>query len=154
MNDKIKLIESLPNYNKLYNTYVNNINEPFIEYGFNLIDNDEYKTVHFIICPDIDFTDEIIENDLFKNVSSIIICCNYEQSLNKLNHLYNTCNNINASCNNLYVWFNCNEINKNLINTYKSENYIYNEKNYINRLLYIMQSYYDNNDNNYSCNIL
>ena len=72
MNDKIKLVETLPNYNKLYSNYINNCSEPFVEYAFNLIENDEYNTVHLIVCPDIDFTDEILQNELFLNISSII----------------------------------------------------------------------------------
>ncbi len=75
-----KILNRLPNKNKLYDNYLYDIKEPFVEYGF-FLQKEDINIGEFIVvvCPENinDYDKEIFKNDYFKNITALIICDNY-----------------------------------------------------------------------------
>lgn len=71
-----KILNKLPNKNKLYDNYLYDIKEPFTEYGFSL--QKEYNIGEFrvIVCPEniYKYDKDIFKNNYFKNITAVIIC--------------------------------------------------------------------------------
>jgi hypothetical protein len=76
-----KVLNRLPNKNKLYNNYLYDVKEPFIEYGFFLHKEDETNNSGefiVVVCPEnINTYDKnIFTNVYFKTITALIICHN------------------------------------------------------------------------------
>ncbi len=81
LEDKLKVINNLSNTSKLFDIYIPDIEEPFMQYI--------YKNCIFTICP---FSADIysnINNDIFKNIYGIILCYNDKTTIKNINNLYN-----------------------------------------------------------------
>jgi hypothetical protein len=124
-----QVLNKLPNKNKLYDNYLYDIKEPFIEYGFFLQKEDETNNAGefiIVVCPEnINVYDRnIFKKDYFKNITALIICnnTNYNDILEAKEiinimfneQLYNQFNNINS----------------------KDLHYNFSDNNWINRIYY------------------
>jgi hypothetical protein len=153
-----KVLNRLPNKNKLYNNYLYDVKEPFVEYGFFIHKEDEtnYDNQFIIIaCPENinEYNKNIFKMDYFKNITALIICYN---DYNDINNDYN--NIINAK-EIIHIMFNKQTNNTNS----KDLHYNFSDNNWINRIYYHIDiPFTPLNDNNkidifdYSdiCNIL
>jgi hypothetical protein len=157
--DKLHFISSMKNCSKLYDMYLNEINVPFIEYGYTITLNDIPHQAIFILCPDITYTDELMKNDYFKNIVSYIVCCNYDQSVYKLQQ-YNQIISKHSifTYNDMYIWFISKKKDDVLLTIRNSDSFIFNENLHVNKIISIIQIYYNStmldNDTEHTCIIL
>jgi hypothetical protein len=151
--DKISFINTLPDINKLYDLYLTGSKLPFEEYQFNIYkNNDACFNTNVVLCPDIEYTDNIIKNRLFENIAGVIVCLNNNQSketINKYNQLAIKFNSHQLS--NLYIWYGCDAINDFILSAGLTNNFLHNDINYINKIREIIDSGVDEMSN---CNIL
>jgi hypothetical protein len=157
--DKLQFISSMKNCSKLYDMYINDINAPFIEYGYMTTLNDIPCQAIFILCPDILYTDELMKNDYFKNIVSYIICCNYEQSVYKLQQ-YNQLISKHSiyTYNDMYIWFIYKNKDDILLTIRNADSFIFSDNLHINKIIETIQIYYNSmmldNDTDHTCTIL
>jgi hypothetical protein len=143
--DKLQFISSMKNCLKLYDMYINDINVPFIEYGFITTINDIPCQAIFILCPDIVYTDELMKNDYFKNVFGYIICCSYEQSISKLQQYNQLISKYSIfTYNDMYIWFISKNKDDVLLSIRNSDSFIFDEYIYINKIIDNIKIYYNN----------
>ncbi len=123
-----QVLNKLPNKNKLYNNYLYDINEPFVEYGFYLQKEDEENNAgnfRIIVCPDEihKYHDKIFENSYFKNITALIICHNnnFNKNFDKLD-----------TKETIHIWFDKDFINMDLHD--KDLHYLIDDNNWINRI--------------------
>ena len=126
-----QVLNKLPNKNKLYNNYLYDIKEPFVEYGFFLHKEDETNySGEFIVvaCPKNinEYDKNIFTNDYFKNITALIICHNDN---NDNNHHYNDIINIKEI---IHIMFNSQTYD---INS-KDLHYNFSDNSWINRIYY------------------
>lgn len=157
--DKLQFISSMKKCSKLYEMYLNDINIPFIEYGYtNTIDDTLYQAI-FILCPDIKYTDEIMKNEYFKNIFSYIVCSNYDQPIYKLQQYNQLISKYSIyTYNDIYIWFINKKEDDILLNIRNIDSYIFNENTHVDKIIDIIKIYYNsfsknNNDDN-TCFIL
>ncbi len=120
-----KVLNKLPNKNKLFNNYLYDIEEPFIEYGFYLQKEDEDNNsgeFRIIVCPENinEYNKNLFNDDYFKNITGIIIC--HHNNKSHYNEIFDT-NEI------IHIWFNKQTKNTDL-------NYTFNDFKWINRIYY------------------
>jgi hypothetical protein len=123
-----KVLNKLPNKNKLYNNYIHDIKDPFIEYGFFLQKEDEENNsgeFRIIVCPENinQYNINILNNDYFKNIKALIIC--HDNAVLQYNNIFNTKEII-------HIWF---DKKMNNINC-KDLHYVYSDYNWINRIYF------------------
>lgn len=123
-----QVLNKLPNKNKLYNNYLFDINEPFVEYGFYLQKEDEENNsgdFRVIVCPDemYNYNDKIFENSYFQNITALILCHN-DKNKNSFDKL-----NVKEK---IHIWFDKDIINMDLYN--KDLHYLISDNNWINRI--------------------
>jgi hypothetical protein len=121
-----KVLNKLPNKNKLYNNYLYDIEQPFIEYGFYLQKEDEINNsgdFRVIVCPENinQYEANLFKNDYFKDITALIICHNNN------NYNYKEILNVKEI---IHIWF---DIKKYDINN-KDLHYYFNDNNWINRI--------------------
>jgi hypothetical protein len=93
-----KVLNKLPNKNKLFNNYLYDIEYPFVEYGFYLQQEDENNysgDFRVIVCPEKinNFDNNLFKNEYLKNITALIICHNDSNNINNINiknviHIY------------------------------------------------------------------
>ena len=159
-----QVLNKLPNKNKLYNNYLYDIKEPFIEYGFflhkedELNNSNEFNSGEFIVvvCPENinEYDKNIFTKDYFKNITALIICNNDYN--NDYNNIINTKEII-------HIMFTKQFDKQNYDMNCKKLNYNFSDNNWINRIYYHIDIPFtpsnDENNNDIfnfsdSCNIL
>ncbi len=142
-NDIMQVLDKLPNKTRLFNNYLFKINEPFIEYGFNLYKNDNNYQIKIIICPKQILNIEAFDSIYFNNATGLIICCNNTSNINNYKKIADS---INAN-ENLFIWFDKDIID----NEDKNLHYMFSDTNWINRIYKHIDYPYESIN---QCNIL
>ena len=145
--NKLQLVNSLK-CKKLYDNYFNDIDEPFVEYGYTFSNDNPYiLQAIFIICPDINYTDELMKNIYFKNVVSFILCCDYSQQINTLHNFYQMITKYSVfTYNDIFLWFIEKKEDDILLTIRNSVSCVFdeNDNNFNDRINDIIEVYYKN----------
>ena len=151
-----KVLNKLPNKNKLYDNYLYDIKEPFVEYAFFLQKEDETNNAGefiVVVCPENinEYDKKIFKKDYFKNITALIIChnnTNYNDILeaNEIIHIIFD----EQFYNNKPMVININS---------KDLHYNFSDNNWINRIYYHIDIPFTSSNNDIDvlsdgCNIL
>ena len=140
----MKVLDKIPNKQKLFNIYLYNTHEPLIEYGFNLFKNNDTIQIKIIICPNNNILNNLYFKNLYlKNITGLIFCCNNNTIIDNYKKLSQDFNKEN-----IYIWFNIEYINKDIYE--KDIHYLFTD-NWIDTLFKFIE--YDNIFD-YQCQIL